>query len=482
MDDQQKAALESQSLELRAELKSWESAWAKSHDGRKPGRGDIKDNPDIGIPPARKYKQYNKLRDILSGKVAPPPKPHVEPKKRRSPAEFKTQTPSKRQKHFETPSKTRPSPHNPTSAATPSISRTLFSPAPPRSIGPTPQRDGRVLGLFDLMVERELGTPSRGAGVTAVCEAPSSQTTPSKRKAAEMEDDNDAKPGRTPMSTSKRQLLDSFMTPLKSKDANAQAARTPMSVSKLQFSTPAFLKRHSRAPLDDENGPVPSPPPLRLPRKPHGRGLSAIVASLRKIEEEETHEEDMEALREMEMESGEAPPPDGPGKPQQAGSMREKEEADILAADSQVRNLPLGGFDDEAMYDSPVEEEQLDRNGQPLRVYKKKGQKRTTRRSNMKPVFIKRRTAVPVGEGGPVAGDDDGVPSDLDDFVPSDVDGEGGEEGKTTSEKKAAKEGPVKKAVRKVNQLAHANFRRLKLKNYGAKGGPGHNSRFRRRR
>ncbi|ROT35796.1 hypothetical protein SODALDRAFT_346038 [Sodiomyces alkalinus F11] len=497
MDDQQKAAFESQSLELRAELKTWESAWAKSHHGRKPGRDDIKRNPDI----AQKYKQYNKLRDILSGKV-PPPSKHDDQQKKRKSVDLKTQTPSKRQKHLETPSKPRSSPYNPKSTATPSISRTLFSPAAPRSIGPTPQRDGRVLGLFDLMVERELGTPSRGTGVTAICEAPTSQTTPSKRKAAEMEDDddNDTKPGRrTPMSASKRQLLNSFLTPLKSKDVNARAARTPMSVSKLQFNTPAFLKRHSRAPPDEENGPVPSPPPLRLPRKPLGRGLSAIVASLRKIEEEETHEDDMEALRETE--AGEdAPPPRDPGKPPRPASRSEKE--DILVADSLVRNLPLGGFDDEAMYDSPEEEAGLGRNGQPLRIFKKKGQKRTTRRSNMKPVFVKRRTAAAGTEHQEAAGgdgdpdeeavpetqvvrdgvkDDDGVPSDLDDFVPSDGDGEDENEGKPAP-KKHAKEGPVKKAARKVNELAHANFRRLKLRNYGAKGGPGQNSRFRRKR
>ena len=36
--------------------------------------------------------------------------------------------------------------------------------------------------------------------------------------------------------------------------------------------------------------------------------------------------------------------------------------------------------------------------------------------------------------------------------------------------------------AKKVNELAHANFKRLKLKNHGAKGGPGFGSRFRRRR
>lgn len=49
MDDQTKADYESQSQKLRAELKSWETWWAKSHDGKKPGRDDIKRNADIGM-------------------------------------------------------------------------------------------------------------------------------------------------------------------------------------------------------------------------------------------------------------------------------------------------------------------------------------------------------------------------------------------------------------------------------------------------
>jgi DNA replication regulator SLD2 len=33
-----------------------------------------------------------------------------------------------------------------------------------------------------------------------------------------------------------------------------------------------------------------------------------------------------------------------------------------------------------------------------------------------------------------------------------------------------------------VNAVAHQNFKRLKLRNSGARGGPAHNSRFRRRK
>lgn len=48
MDDETKAAYEEKSKDLRAELKRWENEWGQTHDGKKPGRQDIKDNADIG--------------------------------------------------------------------------------------------------------------------------------------------------------------------------------------------------------------------------------------------------------------------------------------------------------------------------------------------------------------------------------------------------------------------------------------------------
>jgi hypothetical protein len=38
---------------LRAELKAWEKSFAQTHDGKKPGRADIKAEPSIGrrLPP-----------------------------------------------------------------------------------------------------------------------------------------------------------------------------------------------------------------------------------------------------------------------------------------------------------------------------------------------------------------------------------------------------------------------------------------------
>lgn len=338
---------------------------------------------------------------------------------------------------------------------TPAISRKLFSPTSVTSVGPTPQRDGQVLGLFDLLVEKELGTPSKKDSATKTGSARKVDATPSKRTAM-MDDEEEEKLGRTPMSSSKRQRLNHFMTPLKNKDGNKDAV-TPSSVSKLQFDTPAFLKRNT-LPVLDENDDFNAPAPLRLPRKPFTRGLSEIVASLRKVEEDNL-DDDLDALRDVE---------GGMGEPKPKTLFPSKPKDNVLVEDSQARQLPLGGFDDETLYDSPVEGD-----GNPTRVYKKKGQKRTTRMVKMRPTRTKRPENMAENPQSDVENDEiytggDDAGSDFDEVV----------------EKKPAqkKEGTVKKAARKVNELAHANFQKLKLRNHGAKGGPGFNSKFRRRK
>ncbi|KAG5926837.1 hypothetical protein E4U42_002915 [Claviceps africana] len=486
MDNTTRAEYDEKSKELRAELKRWENEWAQTHDGKKPERQDIKDNAEI----AKKYKDYNKYRDILSGKIPPPSKTKPQPKKRPSdPAP--AVTPLKRTKYAETPSKQRP--HDDELMNTPAISRKLFSPAPVTSLGPTPQRDGRVLGLFDLLVEKELGTPSRK-------ENPRSQGTPSRagvngfstpsRRTVMRDAESTMRLDRTPMSSSKKQMLNMFATPMKNRRGSTDD-KTPSSVSKLQFDTPAFLKRHSLAVLD-ENALFADPAPLRLPRKPMVRGLSEIVASLRKVEED-VLEDDMDALREMENEAADLSRPLSPSMGTKPAPTTASTSASapvprsVLEPDSQGRPALLGGFDNEEMYDS-AHEDGVDRHGNPLPVFKKKGQKRTTRKANIKPTMKKRPQAVAQEQG---SGDDDDQEVDV---VPEtqllaapDGDYRGGpspdEASAPRADKKTNKrDGPVKKAARKVNELAHANFKRLKLRNHGSKGGPGFNSRFRRRR
>ncbi|KAL2106962.1 hypothetical protein VUR80DRAFT_5907 [Thermomyces stellatus] len=460
VDATRKASLEKECQTLRADLKGWEHQWSSEHGGTKPSRNDIKANPEI----AKKYKEYNRLRDVLSGKVKdePPKRKATEP----------IHTPVKRAKH-----KTVPGIHEPVAPdlSTPSADKTAPSPAPPTSIGPTPHRDGKVLGLFAFLDETPQKTPSKRPAADAVME------TPSKVK---QEDVEDLKLGRTPSSASKRRYLDTLVTPLKPTDGNAQP-RTPVSVSKLQFGTPSFLRRRPLAAVE-EMPEYQSPEKLRrTSRKPFARGLSAIVANLRKVEES-AFDDDEEAMREME--AGEAPEESivrPPASPTAARAPEPPVPDSQVVPETQPGMKMLGGFDDEAAYDSPVEEA-TDR-GQPMKEFKKKGQKRTTRMVKMKPTIVKRPLEeVPAG----VSDEDEVIPETQVDATAaggsSDLE-DGDYEGTATKEvdkrkregEGDEKEGKVRKAARKVNELAHANFRRLKLRGKGAKGGGG--GRFRRR-
>jgi len=350
-----------------------------------------------------------------------------------------------------------------------------------------------VLGLFDILVGIEAATPSRSTGAADGDET-RVHATPIKQTSCFSGPESAIKLNRTPMSSSKRHFLNSFVTPLKKRDGNILGTKSPTSISK-QFATPAFLRR-APLPAVDENREFASPEPIRLPRKPLMRGLSSVVASLRKLEEDKL-DEDLEALHDVENEAT-LPPPKSRGA---------EENADVLIKDSQRPQL-LGGFDDEAMYDSAPEEAR-GRGGQPLKVFKKKGQKRTTRRVNIKPTRNKRPAAaesdesasgeeedvVPetqVGLTDPADRADDGLLSGSE-FDGTDDEEPGEEEKKKQKRKKekkkekekekaTKKDGKIKTAARKVNELAHANFKRLKLRSHGAKGGPGFNSRFRRRR
>jgi hypothetical protein len=424
------------------------------------------------VDTAQKYKDYNKIRDILSGKQPLPAKPEPRARKRQ-PDPIPVETPLKRKRCVETPSKQQS--RDEELMNTPAISRKLFSPAPVTSLGPTPQRDGRVLGLFDLLVEKELGTPSR-KDTTKPPGTPGRsrahvQSTPSKR-AGKYDAESVTRLGRTPMSSGKRQMLNAFATPIKNRRGSMDA-NTPSSVSKLQFDTPAFLKRHSLAAVDEETM-FADPAPLRLPRKPLVRGLSEIVASLRKVEDDVLDDDDdMDALRELEDGGADAPRPTSPSLTTRQASAPTHIAAStpVVVQDSQ-RPLLLGGLDDENMYDSPVEDG-VDINGNPVPVYKKKGQKRTTRKVNMKPVRTKRPQIVSQGQDS----DDDAaavpetqVVNDPDanfEDVASGSDFENEEPTKATNEGVRApkKKGIVKRAARKVNELAHANFHRLKLRN-----------------
>lgn len=296
-------------------------------------------------------------------------------------------------------------------------------------------------------------------------------------------------------------MLDQFATPLKSVKFNSQGGVTPSSVSKLHFSTPSFLRRDSNRPMPVVNENAESlelsPQMVRVPRKPLVRGLSSMLAGLRKMQEDAA-DDDLEALHEMENET------ETGSKPTSKTDAMAPEEP-VLVKDSQP-GFPLGGFDDEADYDTEPEEIKnptLGRDGQPLKVYKKKGQKRTTRRVKMKPSRAK-----PQSRPEPIAEEsEDELAQDEALVLETQIDesadfaearnfdsdsqseytaSEGGTRYKrpdqSKKQKRITKDGKIKTVARKVTAVAHQNFKRLKLRNSGAKGGVAHNSRFRRKK
>ena len=154
-----RARLASECHQIRARLKEWEKEFGEAHSGRKPGKEDIKKNPDI----AAKYKTYNRTRDVLDGKKgldslqarSPSVHKHKSTSSLKGPQRDQTET-QKRAQPFTTPKKTRlpPSELHPSILDPYDAPPASVSPHPyvfRNAIGPTPQRDGKILGLFDLL-------------------------------------------------------------------------------------------------------------------------------------------------------------------------------------------------------------------------------------------------------------------------------------------------------------------------------------------
>ncbi|TPR10060.1 hypothetical protein CAN33_0054580 [Aspergillus niger] len=341
-----------QSANLRAELKEWERAFADANGGRKAERSDIKKVPEI----AAKYKEYSRLKALETSSTTTktdknPVQLEERPKKRKhtSPngpsTSLTTSTPRKTAKGaaaFETPSKARPvatsHPSEVDPYDSPSVLRRLFSPSTHQTplktaIGPTPQRDGKALGLFDLLSD------PRGA--------------------------------RTPASSGKKWMLSTlFATPTTWRYAMMENEkqgprypayiRTDDTASKQTESqagpnaeeTPSFLRRATATRYNPNNNAADDGglSPIAVRKRPQfvGKGLSALVQGLRDMEEEQM-QDDMDILHEIEAEQ----------QQQAAGTI----------TDSQTQQ----------QY-PPTEES---------RPFKKKGQKRTTRKVRMKPVTAK---------------------------------------------------------------------------------------------
>lgn len=451
--------------------------------------------------PAQQYQQYNKLRALLSNhRRSPKPTKRNAPPAQPIPPEAAS---AKRQKLSQPVHPAILDPYD----SPRSIHRT---PVHLRTcIGPTPQKDGRVLGLFDLLspASGSLKTPSKRSFLGIA--NPNAFATPTKRllagefAAVEGKQSTGKKPARSPISASKRTYLDSFLTPLAQRLGDRDTPASKSGISKIQFdSTPTFLRRDSQRGWTEHQGQLGagngtdnavSWSPVAVRKRPRlaGRGLSTLVKGLRDMEDKKLDEE-MDMLREMEAAEDTIV---APGK-------MSKQPA-VFVEDSQVLDMPLGpdgvGASDDDL--DEYENEGKGRDGRPLKVWKKKGQKRTTRKTNMKPNNAKWKPE-PKWQGtkddndaadglaavaetqlvGPAEkpleqpGEDDNMEY-LEEDSWSEV-----EDLSSTKAKPKAKDKPTKSRsdaapkTKKVSATAHANYRALKIKNKQSKGKRG--SRF----
>ncbi|KAI9686364.1 MAG: regulatory particle non-ATPase [Bathelium mastoideum] len=457
---------------------------------------------------ASKYKEYDRLRDSLKGERPICASPRAAKRQRvDQPIIDPSRTPSKPlSKPIATPSRTR-RPHsdeNQAIAQSPEATpRQLY----PTFVGPTPQKDGIPLGLFEFLSPHQCSpsikrNPDRPALSTLSGNIP---TTPSKRPHNTFFHDDapdtasHSRFTRTPTSTGKRFLLDTIVTPPRHA-RNTEGHATPSSSTK-HMQTPTFLRRDSTRLniLVEENeahdgGKEAAAEPLFKKRRGFGRSLSAIIRGLRRKEDDEFADE-MEIQREMEMELETGQSKSQTNRNHNLGS---GEGEKVLVEDSQVV-MPLGpegyGSDEGDEKDNPESKPST----QPWKPWKKKGMKRQTKRINIRPVASK-----PTPQVLPLLLEDDedaspaiipesqtneslergGAEDDPDwDPVEKNVEAASSESGAFLSGALAKSSKPPvpatdsqgtqpksQKPKRKVNPQAHANYRRLKIKSKNGNG------------
>ncbi|KAK4548971.1 hypothetical protein LTR36_008744 [Oleoguttula mirabilis] len=504
--------LEQQVAALKHELKCYEKSFAAANNGQKPAREHIRRDATISA----KYREYDRLRRPTS---------FAKPAEQTTPRKQRLVRPGSA--HKRTALRERPG-NAATATSTPNkpVKSAIYlevvaeeeeeveaTPAFIRcALGPTPQKDGQVLGIFDMPA----ATPSKKtSSLATVPELPPVSGTPSKAATS-----CDPILSATPRSSSRRRLFEAFAgTPLKRK--REDDGHTPTS-SKRQFSTPSFLRRaFPLAPIDEECTTAAGPP---FAKRGLVRSLSSIIKGLRK-QEDKRMDDEWDILDELEAEErGELP----------FAAAAAAAPAKVLVEDSQVAGeMPLGPDQGEPESDdeeqSTVRQPGVDANGKPRKPWKKKGLKRQTKRTNMRPVLHKARKASDLAAeedkddgaevvaetqpaeapptlrlrkrrlddklaGSEASGEDDGASEydndddDNNEAAEAEADIEPGaakanknreaakraeaayQVAKADQAKHAAAEQKPEKARKKVSAQAHANFRALKIKNKNSKG------------
>ncbi|KAK1821955.1 hypothetical protein LTR12_003651 [Friedmanniomyces endolithicus] len=494
-----------QVADLRVELKAWEKEFALIH-GRKAGRDDISSDACMSV----KYREFHRLRRPID----------------HPPETTKVVTPRKAARHLRQPgsqhkrgalreragngngnaNESTVTPRKAWKGAGIGLEVVLeeeqgMEPTPAlirRALGPTPQKDGEVLGIFDFLAT---ATPSKsgegaGAGVddshshevaaTSINDTPNKpviHSTPSKRALSA-----------TAQSSSKRRFLDAFVgTPLKRR--RLEDAPTPSS-SKHHFATPSFLRRSfPLAPIDeDTTGIEPIPKKRGLVRS-----LSSLIQGLRK-QEDKRMDDEWDIMNEIEAADKYSEAEDESDRPPQ--QQRRPSKVYVQVEDSQAATLsepemPLGPDQGAPGSDSEDDDEGrvvLGADGRPRKPWKKKGLKRQTKRTNMRPVMHKAKKACDLEEvekehGGEESGTigahgcadadaDDDDDDDAEDLCDGDGDGAkakgkksntGGNGEATTATTISPSTTKNVKPPKKVSAGAYANFRRLKIKQKNAK-------------
>lgn len=528
LDTPKKQNLQQQSKDLRGALKDFERQFV-AENGRKAKQADIKRNLDI----AAKYKEYHRTQDVLAGRL---------PLKQLNSPQVTNTSRSKKHKRtdsglgsspyktshvlYATPRKRRPSQTLDSAFAGPEVQNLDFGLA--TTIGPTPHRDGKVLGLFDLVSNAGSnagaeGTPSSSARKRKIEElyehTPAKKTqlqtaqtpsrrSPSKRKGDLLEflagtpqrhlDSSRKRFSRTPQSEGRKfELSQFFATPSaqrflgSSQDSAQQIAsavpdrdfdRTPQKQpdSTGLDLTPVYMRRSTSfkdrllsASQTPNTGHVKravkkiGPPTLQHFRSSTSNTLqSDEMRRSKQIHSTDDYDDDLDALREMEDDA--------------FGSS-------VLVRDSQA-NLALSN--------RPGEDE-----NQPSKSYRKKGQKRTTRKANIKPAAPK-ATALPefvAPDGFDSEEEGVGVDSEVDagskcdygsnaEFAESEFeDLSEGAAGKSKKLKDTTTEDARSRSKKKAgminpNAQSHTNYRSLKIRNKNSKAKGAGRNRFGRSR
>ncbi|KAK9239264.1 DNA replication/checkpoint protein [Lipomyces kononenkoae] len=258
--------------QLKIAIKSWEHEFRNKF-GRQPEKQDIKQNPDI----ASKYKEYHRAKRSAAGSKEnsdngeshshyehhrhryhgksrrhwsdnereasplPPPESYHTPKRARHEEQHRVST---------TPTKSASRPEYDSPGSGNLVGRRQRVTA----IGPTPQVEGRVLGIFDITNSPEF------LSQTVLSASPSPEAI---------------------MANSTQTKASCLMTPSK-----VNIMRTPQSV------TPSYFR-----PLN-KNKIYMTPSPLK-PKKV-SRGLTALLAELRQMQDEEIDEQES-IMRDMEL-------------------------------------------------------------------------------------------------------------------------------------------------------------------------------------